>query len=235
MQGAPLFTVQVKDLDYDEKELDEPIPVPWLAHALEGTEATPKGIPGRLSVTLSKQGRQIMVRGHAKADVVMPCARTLDPVDVPIDAELFVLLEPAPAAPRSGPAKSDARKPTAAAPRSGKKDRGREAPPGRKGGAGGAENKKARAKKEDDRPLADDEAALDTYDGEKVVLDGFVREFLLLELPLFPLREDLRSEATPATDVPPDPAPEGRTPRETVDPRLAPLAAIASRLREKKE
>jgi len=52
---------------------------------------------------------------------------------------------------------------------------------------------------------------------------------------MVPLREDLRSEASPAIERPLDPAPEGRQAHEAVDPRLAPLAAIASRLRAKKE
>ena len=52
---------------------------------------------------------------------------------------------------------------------------------------------------------------------------------------MFPLREDLRSEATPAIERPPEKAGEMRPEREAIDPRLAPLAAIASRLRDKKE
>ena len=67
------------------------------------------------------------------------------------------------------------------------------------------------------------------------MLDRFIREFLVLELPMVPLREDLRSEATPAIERPPETAASRTSERETIDPRLAPLAAIASKLRDKKE
>ena len=88
----------------------------------------------------------------------------------------------------------------------------------------------------EEAPAASEEAADDdTHDGERVLLDPLLREFLVLELPMVPLREDLRSEATPAIEARPVPAGNGQEARAEVDPRLAPLAAIARRLREKKE
>jgi uncharacterized metal-binding protein YceD (DUF177 family) len=219
-----LFSVAVADLDRGDRELDEEIPVEWLAKALEGTEATPRGTPGRVEVSLSKSGREVMVRGHARAAVTMPCARTLDPVDFDLDADMFLLLTPAAPAP-SGAAKGQ-KKPKGAAPKdAAAKDK---AP---RVGAG----KPGRKKADEGADLPDDAAAHDTYDGEKVALDRFVREFLVLELPMVPLREDLRSEASPALERPPERAEATRSTREGVDPRLAPLAAIASRLRDKKE
>ncbi len=65
------------------------------------------------------------------------------------------------------------------------------------------------------------------------MLDGFVREFLLLELPMTVRRSDLPSTDDPAI-APPSAEPGGAEPRP-IDPRLAPLAAIASRLRQNKE
>jgi uncharacterized metal-binding protein YceD (DUF177 family) len=73
-------------------------------------------------------------------------------------------------------------------------------------------------------------AARDEYEGDHVELDGFVREHLLLELPLFPVKSDLPFEPAPATDPRPDEAEE-----ETVDPRLAPLAALARQLQRTRE
>ncbi|MBM4362314.1 MAG: hypothetical protein FJ104_06510 [Deltaproteobacteria bacterium] len=69
------------------------------------------------------------------------------------------------------------------------------------------------------------------------MLDPFVREFLLLELPLFPLREDLRSDETPAIEAPPEaPGSPERAPGEApLDPRLAPLLSLRARLGRKKE
>ncbi|HMR80646.1 MAG TPA: hypothetical protein PKD61_36300, partial [Polyangiaceae bacterium] len=55
------------------------------------------------------------------------------------------------------------------------------------------------------------------------MLDPFVREFLLLDLPMVPVSSDLPTGAIPA--IPRPPAESGEKP---VDPRLAPLAAIAA-------
>jgi uncharacterized metal-binding protein YceD (DUF177 family) len=211
MPETPRFFVPIADLEYGERELSEDIPTDWLATVFEGTEAVPRG-PGRLEVTLDKSGREVMVRGHATAGVTMPCARTLDPVPVDLSAEVFLLLEPKTAGPLPRPAKSK-KKQVASGPTPGPSKR---------------------REKEPERELAEADAAKDTYDGERVVLDQFLKEFLLLELPMFVLREDLRSEATPAISAPPEPG-QSRPRTEALDPRLAPLADIAKRLREKKE
>lgn len=213
MARDALFSLPVADLEYGDRDLDVEIPVDWLTATLSGTEAVPRGQAGRLAVNVSKSGRNVMVRGRARAAVTMPCARTLDPVPVDLDAEVFLMLAPEappPAAPRQ---ESAARRPKKKGP----------------------VPKRGARREPEAAVLEEEEAAQDTYDGEEVVLDPFVREFLLLELPMFPLREDLRSETTPAIDGPPNEPVTGGEKREAVDPRLAPLAAIASRLREKKE
>jgi uncharacterized metal-binding protein YceD (DUF177 family) len=153
-----------------------------------------------------------MVRGRATASVTMPCARTLDPVPVDLSAEVFLLLEPKTAAPPPRPAKSKKKRAAGAA----------------------AEGPSKRRDKEPERELTESDAAKDTYDSDRVVLDHFLKEFLVLEVPMFVLREDLRSEATPAIEAPPEPG-QSRPRTEALDPRLAPLADIAKRLREKKE
>jgi uncharacterized metal-binding protein YceD (DUF177 family) len=210
--------VPLADLDYGEREIDEEIPRAWLNKTLEGTEATPRDKPGRVTVTLSKSGREVMVRGQARAYVTMPCARTLDPVDFDLTADVFLLLGPPTGAPaRPSPKAYSAKKAAKKAPTA-------------------KPSAQERRKREEETILAEEEAARDTYDVDRVTLDRFLREFLVLELPMVPLREDLRSEASPAIERPLDPAPEGRQAQETaIDPRLAPLAAIASRLRAKKE
>lgn len=221
MKEGALFSVPLADLDYGEREIDEEIPPAWLTQTLEGTEATVRSKPGRLVVTISKNGREVMVRGKARAYVTMPCARTLDPVDFDLEPDIFLLLAP----PGEG-----APRPTAKAqPGQGKKPADKK--PAERKPKGGRE----RRKREEEAVLAEEEAARDTYEADRVTLDRFLREFLLLELPMVPLREDLRSEATPAIERPPEPANEGRPAGEAIDPRLAPLAAIASRLRAKKE
>lgn len=64
------------------------------------------------------------------------------------------------------------------------------------------------------------EADLDTYDGETVVLDDFVREAILLEVPTFPLCRDNCPGIPSAVVVEAKPRP---------DPRLAPLDAFRNR------
>jgi uncharacterized protein len=78
-------------------------------------------------------------------------------------------------------------------------------------------------KPEEEYEFTSAEADVDTYDGETVVLDGFVREAILLEVPNFPLC----SEACPGIRPAAEPAPPAEPP---LDPRLSPLAALRAKL-----
>jgi len=197
----------------------------WLREALEGTEATPRRA-GSATLELSKSGRDIMVRGRAEAALSMPCVVTLDPLDIDLNPEIFLMLAPAPSEPtaksgRSGQS-SDRKRPAA----------GKEAPAEARGGA----SRKRAAKDEDDEGelLDPTAAARDTFEGSQIELDPFIREFLLLELPMFPRRSDLPSSPGPA--IGPrlvEPETDGQEP--AIDPRLQPLAALRSRLRDSKE
>jgi uncharacterized protein len=81
-----------------------------------------------------------------------------------------------------------------------------------------AELRARRQPTELEREFSPAEAELDVYDGEVVVLDDFVREAILLEVPQFPLCQ----ESCPGiAHLVEEPAPE-----ETFDPRLAPLGAF---------
>jgi uncharacterized protein len=145
----------------------------------------------------------------------MPCARTLDPVPMTLQPQIYLLLAPRTAAPSSKVAHAKPGKLAGAKAR---------AEPGRK----------ARSKTrepEGGEALSEDDAARDTFEGDQIVLDGFIREHIVLELPLFPLRSDLRSEDSPAIR-PPAAAPVAA---RAVDPRLLPLADIAKKMRESKE
>jgi uncharacterized protein len=212
--SQPSFVVPVADLEDGPKTVVFILSVGWLKQVLEGTEATPVG-EGEAGLELSLNGREVVVRGRARVDLTMPCARTLDPVDIAIVAEIFLLLEPS------------SRTPARPSPHRG---RGQRAPKGVRPGRSAERDLSGWS---NDPTLADAESARDTYAGDQVVLDSFLREFILLELPMFPLRSDLRSVedagiggALSTTAVPSDPP---------VDARLAPLAAIASRLRGSKE
>ena len=65
---------------------------------------------------------------------------------------------------------------------------------------------------------------LDTYEGEQVNLDPFIREAILLEVPPFPLC----SEDCQGIRPPPD-SKESAVP--SVDPRLAPLLALSAKVK----
>jgi uncharacterized protein len=142
----------------------------------------------------------------------MPCARTLEPVGVNLDAEILLLLTP-----RATPAPAAAK--TGKKPRAPRTDRWRSTAP-----------EEAAAADPSAEQLSAEQAARDEYEGETVELDSFIREHLLLELPLFPVRSDLPFEPNAGTDTPPDDSGE-----HALDPRLAPLAALASQLRSSKE
>jgi hypothetical protein len=132
-------------------------------------------------------------------------------VDVDIDGELLLMLTPAPSI-SANPKRSKRR------------------------GASGAGNSQSAMKGSDDtgrlakdRFLSVEDAAQDHYSGEQIVLDEYIREAILLELPMVPLRSDLRDIDNPAIPRPPEEANNGTGNR--IDPRLAPLAEFAGRLK----
>lgn len=198
MQQAQ-FAISVRDLDRSDQRKQFELSPGWLDGALAESEARSDGSPGSFEVHLSKKGREVLVKGVARASVTMPCARTLEPVPVKLEAEIVLLLTP--------------RSPAAA-------------------GKDGTRARRVRPDPEAEEQLSAELAARDEYEGDNVELDGFVREHLLLELPLFPVKSDLPFEATPATDPPPE---EAETEDGAVDPRLAPLAALAKQLRTREE
>jgi uncharacterized protein len=77
--------------------------------------------------------------------------------------------------------------------------------------------------KEDDPDFSGDEADVDTYEGDEVVLDRFVREAILLESPTFPLCSEACEGIRPASDSAPS------TREAVTDPRLLPLLELAKR------
>lgn len=188
----PIIVVAANDIDASGIRLEVELPVSWLKERAAEADGTANE-PGRFEGRLSRSGRaDIVVRGRVRASVELPCARCLKGVLVPIDTELGLLLKPR-------------------APEAGK-------PNGKPAGTpstGDAQGKKAKRRKapEPEYEFTAEEADVDTYDGEKVVLDGFVREAILLELPSFPLC----SEACPGIE---EPASEGlsglRTPGSPV-------------------
>lgn len=214
------FAVSANDIDISGTSLDVPLPTDWLSAELADAAVTGRA-PGHLSARLSRTGNEIVVRGRVKAPVATPCARCLAPAPLDIDAELSLLLRPAPKAEGHG--------------QGGHRHRRDDA--GRNGAA------KADAKtKEPEYEFSAEEADVDTYDGETVVLDPFIREAILLEMPNFPLcseacpgigpaasREDREGGSSTLAGG----AVEGDEAAPGLDPRLAPLSALRDKLGQK--
>lgn len=191
------YIVTANDIDTAGLPVDAELPVAWLDEELAEDGAKARA-PGRVTVRLSRSGEEIVVRGRAKAPLVVKCARCLDPASIDVDGELSLLLRPAPSLPP--PAKQTAG-----------------------GKPNGTPKTHRRAEPEAEYELSAEEANVDLFDGEKVVLDGFIREALLLELPNFPLC----SETCPG--IRPLPASSGED-DASIDPRLAPLRALKNKL-----
>ncbi len=203
----PSFVVRLADLERGPKRVSFPLTLAFLGWAFDETEVEARG-EGSLELELTKTGAEVMVRGRAHADVNVPCVVTLDPLPFELDPEIFLLLYPDPkGAADKGKAKAGS------APREPAKKRGKRA-------------------EEPEPELSTEDAARDTYKGDEVVLDDFVREFLLLELPAYPRRSDLPS---PEEGISSRPLDQPEASEKPLDPRLSPLLALAGRLKTKKE
>jgi uncharacterized metal-binding protein YceD (DUF177 family) len=210
----PSFVVRLADLERGAKEVTFTLNEDWLRRALSDAEAEPLE-PGQASLELMKNDHVVLVRGHAHAKITVPCVVTLDPVPLDLRPEVFLELEREPEPVRARPgAKAD----PVAAPGKG--------PEQKKAAKRGAERRAKRGK--EDPELSPEEAAHDTFKGEEIVLDGFLREFLLLEIPPYPRRSDLPS---PEESISSRPLADPKVEAKTLDPRLAPLLGIASRLK----
>ena len=78
------FGVPIHDLDAGGREFRFPVRAAWLRGALEGTGVTPGDCDGEVAVRLSKSGNDVVVRGKLAAELLVPCARCLEPASVPV-------------------------------------------------------------------------------------------------------------------------------------------------------
>lgn len=232
----PLLAIPANDIDTAGLAVDVDLPAAWLNRELADSNATSPG-PGHLTARLSKSGNDVVVRGHADVKLNIPCARCLNPAEVDIRADLSLLLRPAPtegahhhhhhgasgrgAAGTSGSA-SGRRGDANGRAQGSEKSASR----GRKGSADG-DGAAGKRSKDIEYEFSSEEAEVDTFDGDTVVLDDLLREAILLELPNFPLC----SEACPGIGpVATDREAEPGGPSDRVDPRFAPLSALREKL-----
>ena len=219
------FIVPLADLERGPRTVTFTLDEAWLQDALQGTDATPRRA-GSATVELSKSGRDVLVRGRVEAALSMPCVVTLDPLDIDLNPELFLMLSPAPAEPKGLSNRAAKR-------RAGQVGDRAERPEAKDLARGGASRKRGGDEELEEGELLDASAAArDTFEGSQIELDSFFREFLVLDLPMFPRRSDLPLAEGPAIGAPP---PEPGEHEPVIDPRLQPLAALRSRLRESKE
>lgn len=197
-----LLVITANDIDQAGITFAQRLPTEWLDAELSesGARATAEG---DVRARLSRSGKSdIVVRGDCHAEVELPCARCLKPTAISVDGELSLLL-------KARPTQHDR-----ARVQDRPSSRGTAAPTLPKAAVAKAKGH-GDARHTDSRHTAEyeftsEEADLDEYDGDTVVLDAFVREALLLELPNFPLCSDAcpgisrtpwRGEATTAEPV----------------------------------
>jgi uncharacterized metal-binding protein YceD (DUF177 family) len=224
--SRPELVIPVADLDRGPKHVEFVLSEAWLRRALEDTDASVVE-PGKVEVTLSKNGTSVLVRGQLTADLTLPCVVTLDPVPVPVRTDILLMLSPKSGATTGHESHVARRKARPAKTETegsaGKPARDR---PGRSKSSGKGEGHW------EETPVLDDETAgQDTFEGHEVALDSFIREFLILELPMFPRRSDLPTGDAAAN--PPLPADSQVGGDKPLDPRLSPLAELKTRLEQK--
>jgi uncharacterized protein len=230
MNPRGAFVVPIHDLDAEGRSFRAPIAADWLREVLSGAEMQPAGPDGQLEVHLCKMGQDVLIRGKTLVELVVPCARCLDPVALHCDLEMSLLLAPkAPTKPAILPHRARARAgrrggDSAAAPSAA-------APSSTPGGSDAGRGARARPIPGEEHEFTSEEADQDTYEGEEVDLDRFVREAILLESPIFPLCSDACRGIGPP---PSSPLSNGGSKAGAIDPRLLPLVELA-RKRSSKE
>jgi uncharacterized protein len=205
-----LIAISAASIPVEGMAIDVTVPSRWLDAALADAklsvgvgdwEARSIGQGGHLHARLSRSGQDIVVRGHVAAEIVLACVRCLGPTHIPVDGELSLLLRPLSRAALAHHAAA-----------------------GRPARADGSERDS-----DPEHEFSAEEADVDGYDGETVVLDEFVREAILLELPQFPLCSDGCVGIPPALPGADLPVGQPLVPAD-VDPRLAPLGALRTKL-----
>ncbi len=93
--SPPEFSIPAASLDAAGRSFRFPVRAGWVRGALEGNEATASGADGDLDVRLSKSGNDVVVHGTLKAELVAPCARCMERVNITVNQTLSALMVPA--------------------------------------------------------------------------------------------------------------------------------------------
>lgn len=90
------FVIPLQDLDSLGKDFSFALEQAWLDQYLEGTGVagdTSRGA-GEVRVHAQRNGREILVQGHAKASLLSECVRCLKGLPIDVEAELTTLFAP---------------------------------------------------------------------------------------------------------------------------------------------
>jgi uncharacterized protein len=112
--SSPEFSVAARDLDASGKRFRFAVRASWIRGALEGTDVAAPDAEGELDVRVSKSGTDVVIRGSVAAELVVPCARCLEPARIVVRAPVSALAVPAAAAAREGHAADPAEESPAA-------------------------------------------------------------------------------------------------------------------------
>ncbi|MEY4581140.1 MAG: hypothetical protein RL701_5843, partial [Pseudomonadota bacterium] len=164
-----------------------------------GLRLDPAQAPGRVDVHVQLNGDEYLVTGRVRAHLLTECGRCLGDAHVPVDVQLAALFTQ----------QARASKPSK---------------PGKEPKAAARKPHRAPEIIEIDDSTEEDDLQHETFVGNDIVLDGLVREHLVLEVPMQPLC----SEACEGIAVPKHLQPPADTfaPVSAVDPRLAPLQRL---------
>src|SRR5262245_7954968 len=146
MSARGAFVVPIHDLDVTGRDVTFRISPAWLRGALEACEMQPAGREGRIDAHLTKTGNDVLLQAQVDVELVIPCARCLKEVALRPHIELALLLHPA-----------------------GHPDLAKRPATRRGGKAAEGADKAANENIE----FSGEEADIDTYEGEEVVLDRF--------------------------------------------------------------
>lgn len=92
--SAHEFTIKTTELDAGGKDYVQPIRPAWTRGALEDAEAKATDKEGKLEVRASMSGHDVVVHGTIDATLTVPCARCLEPFELPVHSDISVLYVP---------------------------------------------------------------------------------------------------------------------------------------------
>ena len=93
--------VHLRDIPESGAEYSFPVDSVWLSAALQGTDYTAAKDPsGEMGIQLQLSGDDVILRGKGSVSVKAECVRCLEPVELRVECDFSLLLEPAAAAKR---------------------------------------------------------------------------------------------------------------------------------------